>query len=105
MSINYRRQKQFVYEIDCIGCEAVYLSEFKPSSKPRLDEQKRPVKNCDCEKNEIAKHCCEANIYFSWDQKTVVDRESRLITRKILGTNSTLVVESRTTWHTVQPKT
>ena len=36
-----------------------------------------------CDKNEIAKHCWEADHNFSWDQKKVVDRESRLIPRKV----------------------
>ena len=38
------------------------------------------------EKNEIAKHCWEADHNFSWDQKKIVDRESRLIPRKIKET-------------------
>ena len=33
----------------------------KQSIKSRSDEQKRPVRNCDCEKNEIAKRCWEAD--------------------------------------------
>ena len=41
------------YEIDCSNCEAIYLSESKRSLKPRRDKRK----NCDCEHNEIAKHC------------------------------------------------
>ena len=40
-------------------------------------------KNCDLEKNVIAKHCLEADPNFSCDQKKVTDRESRLIPRKI----------------------
>ena len=50
------------------------------------DEHKRSVGNCDCDKNEIAKHCWEADHNFNWDQKKVVDRESRLIPRKIKET-------------------
>ena len=46
----------------------------------------RSVRNCDCDKNEIAKHCWEADHNFNWDQKKVVDRESRLIPRKIKET-------------------
>ena len=38
--------------------------------------------NCDCDKNEIAKHFSEADHSFSWDQKKVIDRESKLIPRK-----------------------
>ena len=44
------------------------------------------VKNCDCDKNEIAIHCWEADHNFNWDQKKVIDRESRLIPRKIKET-------------------
>ena len=36
--------------------------------------------------NEIAKHCWEADHNFSWNQKKVVYRESRLIPRKIKET-------------------
>ena len=35
------------------------------------------------ENNEIEKHCWEANPNFGLDQKKVVDRESRLIPKKI----------------------
>ena len=44
---------------------------------------KQFISVCDCDKNEIAKHCQEAGHNFSWDQKKVVDSESRLIPRKI----------------------
>ena len=46
----------------------------------------KDLPNCDCDKNEIAKHCWEADHNFGWDQKEVVDRESRLIPRKIKET-------------------
>ena len=72
-----------VYEIECSNCEAVYFGESKRSLKSRSDEHKRSVRNCDCKKNEIVKHCWEADHNFSWDQKKFVDRESRLIPRKI----------------------
>ena len=35
--------------------EAVYFGESKPSSKSHSDENKRSVRNCDCEMNEIRK--------------------------------------------------
>ena len=57
-------------------------TESKRSLKSRPDEHKRYVWNCDCDKNEIAKHCWEADHNFSWDQKKVVDTESRLISMK-----------------------
>ena len=75
-----------VHEIDCSDCEAVYFSKSKQSLKSCPDEHKRSVRNCDYDKNEIAKHCWEADHNFSWDQKKVVDRESRLIPRKIKET-------------------
>ena len=59
---------------------------LEQSLKSRSDEHKRSVKYCDCDKNEIAKHCWETDHNFSWDQKKVVDRESRLIPRKIKQT-------------------
>ena len=50
--------------------------------KSRSDEHKRSVRNFDCGKNEIAKHFWEADHKFNWDQKKIIDRESRLIPRK-----------------------
>ena len=73
------------------NCQAIYFGESKQSLKSRSDERKRSVWNCDCDKNEIAKHCWEADHNFNWDQK--IDRESRLIPRKIKETN-TLFEES-----------
>ena len=46
-----------VYETDCSNCQEVYFGESKRSLKSRSDEHKRSVRNCDCDKNEIAKHC------------------------------------------------
>ena len=69
------------HEIDCSNCEAVYFGESKRSLKSRSDERKRSVRNCDYDKNEFTKHCWEADQNFSWDQKKVIDRESRLIPR------------------------
>ena len=64
-----------VYENDCSNCESVYFGESKRSLKSRSDEYKRSGRNCDSDKNEIPRHC--------WDQKKVVDRESRLIKETI----------------------
>ena len=69
-------QNNIVYEIDFSNCEAVYFGKSKRSFKPRLDEHKRFASYCDCEKNEISKHCFEAHHNFSWNHKKVVDRES-----------------------------
>ena len=41
------------------------------------------IKNWNCDKNEIAKHCWEADLNFSWDQKKFAGRVSRLIPKKI----------------------
>ena len=79
-------KNNIVYEIDCSNCEAVYFGESKQSLKFRSDEHKRSASNCDCDNNKIAKHCWEADHNFNWDQKKVVDRESRLILRKIKET-------------------
>ena len=79
-------KNNIVYEIDCSNCQAVYFSESKQSLKLRSDEQKRCIRNCHCDKNEIAKHCWEADPTFNWDQKKAIDRESRLIPRKIKET-------------------
>ena len=79
-------KNNIVYEIDCSNCQAVYFGESKWSLKSRSDEHKRSVRNCDCDKNEIAKHCWEADHNFNWDQKKVIDRKSRLIPRKIKET-------------------
>ena len=76
-------KNNIVYEIECSNCQAVYFGESKQSLKSRSDEHKRSVSNGDCDKNEIAKHCWEADHNFNWDQEKVVDRESRLIPRKI----------------------
>ena len=70
----YRR-----YEVDCFG-------ESKRSLKSLEDEHKRDIRNCDYDMNETVKHCWEADHNFSWDQNKVVDRESRLIPRKIKET-------------------
>ena len=76
-------KNSIVYEISCSNCEAVCFSESNWSLKLRSDEHKRSVRNCDCKKNENAKHCWQADHGCSWDQMKVVDRESRLIPRKI----------------------
>ena len=57
-----------VYEIDCSNCQAVYFGESKRSLKSCSGEQKKSVRNCDCVKNEIAKHCWEADHNFNRDQ-------------------------------------
>ena len=59
-------KNNFVYEIDCSNCEAVYFGESKWSLKLRTDEHKRSVRNCNCGKNEIAEHCWEADHNFNW---------------------------------------
>ena len=63
--------------------QVVYFGEFKWSLKLRPHEHKCSDRNCDCEKNETAKQCCKTDQNYSWDQKKVVDRESRLTPRKV----------------------
>ena len=60
--------KDIVYEIDCSNCEAVYFAESKQSC----------VRNCDCDKNEIAEHYWEADHNFSLDQKKIIDRRKQV---------------------------
>ena len=79
-------KNKLVYETDCNNWEAVYFGESKRSWNSHSDEHKISLRKCDCEKNEIANHCWEADHNFRWDQKKVVDRESRLIPRKIKET-------------------
>ena len=76
-------KNSIVYQIDCSNCEAVYFSESIWSLKSRSDKHKRSFRNYDCDKNDTAKHCWEADHNFTWDQKKVVYRENRLIPRKI----------------------
>ena len=66
-------KNNIVFEIDCSNCQAVYFSESKRSLKLHSDKHKRSIRNCDCDKNEIAKHCWEADHNFNWDQKKVIE--------------------------------
>ena len=45
-------KNNIVYELDCSNCQAVNFGA--PKSHP--DEHKRSARNCDCDKNETAKH-------------------------------------------------
>ena len=83
--VDIEDKNNIVYETDCNNCEAVYFRESKGSLISRSDEHIRSHKSCDCEKNEIVKHCWEVDYNFRWDQK-VVDRKSRLIPIKIKET-------------------
>ena len=58
-------KSNIVYEIDCSNSQEIYFGESKRSLKSRSDEHKRFVRNCNCDKNEIAKHCWDHN--FNWD--------------------------------------
>ena len=48
-------KNNIVYKIDYSKCQVVYFGESKRSLKLRSNEHKRSVRNCDCDKNEIAK--------------------------------------------------
>ena len=50
-------KNNIVYYIDRSNYEAVYFSESKRFLKAHPEEYKRPVRNCDCDKNDIVKHC------------------------------------------------
>ena len=84
-------KNNIVYEIGCSNCEAIYFGESKRSLKLPSDEHKRSVRNCDCDKNEIAKHRWESDHNFNWGQKKVIDRENRLIPRKTKETIRSLM--------------
>ena len=58
---SYRKKSNIVYEIYCSNCQAIYFGEFRQSLKSRADEHKGSVRNCDCDQNEIAKYCWEAD--------------------------------------------
>ena len=70
--------------------EAVYFGEPKRPSKLTSYEHKISVRNCDCEKNKIVRHCWKTDYNFSCDQKKVVDRENRLNPLKIKETMHSL---------------
>ena len=67
-SVHAKGKNNSVYEIDCSNCEVVYIRESKQPLKSHLHESKRSFRNCNCEKNEIAKHCWEADHNFNWYQ-------------------------------------
>ena len=79
-------KNNIVHQINCSNCQAVYFGESKRLLKLHSEEHKRSVRNFDCDKNEIVKHCWEADHNFNWDQKKVIDKESRSILRKIKET-------------------
>ena len=83
-------KSNIVYKFYCSNCQAVHFGESKWSLKSCSDEHKRSVRNCDCDKNEIVKHCWEADHNFNWDQKKVIERENRLLPRKIKETINSL---------------
>ena len=60
---------------------------IKPYLKLRSDEHKISLRNWDCDKNKIVKHCRETDHNFIWDQKKVVDRENRLIPHSLKNLN------------------
>ena len=70
-------------QIDCNNCKAVSFDEFTRYLKSRSDHPKRSVMSFNCEKNEIPKHCWEVDHNFCWDQRKVINRENKLIPRKI----------------------
>ena len=80
------KQNNIVYKIPCDGCEAVYIGESKRSLETRAKEHERAVRNGDLEKNKIAHHSWTHDHRFNFDNKSVIDRESNMTTRKIKET-------------------
>ena len=78
-------KNNIVYEIDCSNCETVSFDGFRVKIAFRWTQ--KIFKDCDWENNEIAKHCFHN---FSWDQKKVVDKGSRLISKKSKETINSL---------------
>ena len=61
-------KNNIIYKVDCSNCETFYFVESKQKSlKPRSGEHKSSERNFDCDKNQIAKHCWEADHNFSRD--------------------------------------
>ena len=48
-----------------------------------LDENKESIRNCDCHKNEILKHCWrETDENFNWDQrKMLIEKAGKFLGR------------------------
>ena len=76
-------KNNIVYEIDCSNCEALSFGGSKRLLKLRSDKHKRSVRNSNFEKHEIAKQRWEVDYNFCWYHNKVVNRESKLISRKI----------------------
>ncbi|XP_057298389.1 uncharacterized protein LOC130629264 [Hydractinia symbiolongicarpus] len=84
--INMEEQNNVVYEIPCKDCDAVYIGETKRKFKQRVQEHMCAVRNGDVKKNEIADHSWSRSHQFNWDEKKIIDRESRTTARKIKET-------------------
>ena len=52
-------KNNITYENDSRNCKEVCSGKSKRSLKCGLNEHEKFVKTCDCENNEIAKHCWE----------------------------------------------
>ena len=82
-----RENKNNIFcEIDCRNCKSVYFWWIQTLFKTAFRWTQKVVRNCDCEKNETAKSCWEADSKFSWDQEKVPNRKSRLVLRKMKET-------------------
>ena len=58
-------KNNIAYENDCRNCKEVFFGESKRSLKSESDEHEKSVKTCDCENNEIAKHCCDEDWFLA----------------------------------------
>ena len=84
--VDKNKQNNIVYKIPCDDCNAVYIGESKRTLEKRASEHERAVRNGDLEKNKIAHHCWTSDHRFNFDNKTIIDRETNMTTRKIKET-------------------
>ena len=70
LTINLALSANKNYNTDVSDCN--YFKEFRiiisSISLSPVQMNKKFAKNCDCEKNEIEKHCCKADHKISWNQ-------------------------------------
>ena len=52
-------------KLTVVYLDAGYFDESKRTLKSRSNKHKKSIRNCDCENNEIAKHCWEVDHNFS----------------------------------------
>ena len=78
-----KNKSNIVYKTDYSNCEPINFDESNRSLKLPSEEHKISARNCDSEKNEIAKHSWNKDHNITLEEKKVADKESRSIPRKI----------------------